>query len=134
MYLGAPCAVPVDPRHRLVVPKYNPARTYTPEGSVGIGGAYMCIVSGWGGGGGGGVYVEGGGGGGGGGGAMGGLVRTLIRHCLLLGPPDLRECFLAPLPIAHTPLLPPPTLARTHARVYCLPAACHINAKILNPP
>lgn len=45
VYLGAPCAVPVDPRHRLVVPKYNPARTSTPEGSVGIGGAYMCIVS-----------------------------------------------------------------------------------------
>eukprot|EP01089_Gocevia_fonbrunei_P013335 TRINITY_DN3401_c0_g1_i1.p1 TRINITY_DN3401_c0_g1~~TRINITY_DN3401_c0_g1_i1.p1 ORF type:complete len:176 (+),score=43.93 TRINITY_DN3401_c0_g1_i1:455-982(+) len=43
VYLGAPCAVPVDPRHRLVVPKYNPARTYTPEGGVGIGGAYMCI-------------------------------------------------------------------------------------------
>ena len=38
VYLGAPCAVPVDPRHRLVVPKYNPARTFTPEGSVGIGG------------------------------------------------------------------------------------------------
>lgn len=46
VYLGAPCAVPVDPRHRLVVPKYNPARTYTPEGGVGIGGTYMCIVSG----------------------------------------------------------------------------------------
>ena len=44
VYLGAPCAVPVDPRHRLVVPKYNPARTYTPEGGVGIGGTYMCIV------------------------------------------------------------------------------------------
>lgn len=43
VYLGAPCAVPVDPRHRLTVPKYNPARTYTPEGSVGIGGTYMCI-------------------------------------------------------------------------------------------
>lgn len=43
MYLGAPCAVPVDPRHRLVVPKYNPARTITPEGAVGIGGSYMCI-------------------------------------------------------------------------------------------
>ena len=43
VYLGAPCAVPVDPRHRLVVPKYNPARTYTPEGGVGIGGCYMCI-------------------------------------------------------------------------------------------
>ena len=30
-------------RHRLVVPKYNPARTVTPEGAVGLGGAYMCI-------------------------------------------------------------------------------------------
>ena len=43
VYLGAPCAVPLDPRHRLVVPKYNPARTFTPEGAVGIGGQYMCI-------------------------------------------------------------------------------------------
>lgn len=43
VYLGAPCAVPVDPRHRLVTSKYNPARTYTPEGAVGIGGAYLCI-------------------------------------------------------------------------------------------
>lgn len=43
VYLGAPCAVPVDPRDRLVVPKYNPARTFTPEGAVGIGGSYMCI-------------------------------------------------------------------------------------------
>eukprot|EP00884_Botryococcus_braunii_P008296 jgi/Botrbrau1/17468/Bobra.0054s0055.1 len=43
VYLGAPCAVPVDPRHRLVVPKYNPARTFTEEGTVGIGGCYMCI-------------------------------------------------------------------------------------------
>lgn len=43
VYLGAPCAVPVDPRHRIVTSKYNPARTYTPEGAVGIGGAYMCI-------------------------------------------------------------------------------------------
>lgn len=43
VYLGAPCAVPLDPRNRLVVPKYNPARIYTPEGGVGIGGAYICI-------------------------------------------------------------------------------------------
>ena len=43
VYLGAPCAVPLDPRRRLVVPKYNPARTWTPEGAVGIGGAYLCI-------------------------------------------------------------------------------------------
>eukprot|EP00759_Apiculatamorpha_spiralis_P000889 PhF_6_TR10368/c0_g1_i1/m.16110/K01941/E6.3.4.6; urea carboxylase len=43
VYLGAPCATPLDPRHRLVTSKYNPARTFTPEGVVGIGGAYMCI-------------------------------------------------------------------------------------------
>lgn len=43
VYLGAPCAVPLDPRHRLVTSKYNPARTHTAEGSVGIGGIYMCI-------------------------------------------------------------------------------------------
>ena len=30
-------------RHRLVVPKYNPARTFTEEGTVGLGGAYLCI-------------------------------------------------------------------------------------------
>jgi urea carboxylase len=35
--------VPVDPRHRLLTSKYNPARTYTAEGTVGIGGIYMCI-------------------------------------------------------------------------------------------
>jgi urea carboxylase len=34
---------PVDPRHRLVTTKYNPARTWTPENAVGIGGAYMCV-------------------------------------------------------------------------------------------
>jgi len=33
----------VDPRHRLVTTKYNPARTWTPENAVGIGGAYLCI-------------------------------------------------------------------------------------------
>ncbi|MEN5066350.1 urea carboxylase [Achromobacter aegrifaciens] len=43
VYLGAPCAVPIDPRHRLLTSKYNPARTYTAEGTVGIGGVYMCI-------------------------------------------------------------------------------------------
>ncbi|MCK0714505.1 urea carboxylase [Chromohalobacter sarecensis] len=43
VYLGAPCAVPVDPRHRLLSSKYNPARTHTAEGTVGIGGMYMCI-------------------------------------------------------------------------------------------
>jgi urea carboxylase len=43
VYLGAPCAVPVDPRHRYVTTKYNPARTFTVENVVGIGGVYMCI-------------------------------------------------------------------------------------------
>jgi urea carboxylase len=43
VYLGAPCAVPLDPRHRLLTSKYNPARTFTAEGTVGIGGVYMCI-------------------------------------------------------------------------------------------
>lgn len=43
VYLGAPVATPVDPRHRLVTTKYNPARTWTPENAVGIGGAYMCV-------------------------------------------------------------------------------------------
>lgn len=43
VYLGAPVATPLDPRHRLVTTKYNPARTWTPENAVGIGGAYMCI-------------------------------------------------------------------------------------------
>jgi urea carboxylase len=33
----------MDPRHRLVTTKYNPARTWTPENAVGIGGAYLCI-------------------------------------------------------------------------------------------
>ncbi|HEX3851843.1 MAG TPA: carboxyltransferase domain-containing protein, partial [Polyangiaceae bacterium] len=43
VYLGAPVATPLDPRQRLVTTKYNPARTWTPENAVGIGGAYMCI-------------------------------------------------------------------------------------------
>ncbi|KIR14273.1 Biotin/lipoyl attachment protein [Pseudomonas fluorescens] len=43
VYLGAPVATPLDPRHRLVTTKYNPARTWTAENSVGIGGAYMCV-------------------------------------------------------------------------------------------
>ena len=43
VYLGAPVATPLDPRHRLVTTKYNPARTWTPENSVGIGGAYLCV-------------------------------------------------------------------------------------------
>jgi urea carboxylase len=43
VYLGAPVATPLDPRQRLVTTKYNPARTWTPENAVGIGGAYLCV-------------------------------------------------------------------------------------------
>jgi urea carboxylase len=43
VYLGAPVATPLDPRHRLVTTRYNPARTWTPENAVGIGGAYMSV-------------------------------------------------------------------------------------------
>ncbi|MDT4893204.1 MAG: urea carboxylase [Pseudonocardiales bacterium] len=43
VYLGAPVAVPIDPRHRLVTTKYDPARTWTPQNAVGIGGIYLCI-------------------------------------------------------------------------------------------
>jgi urea carboxylase len=46
VYLGAPCAVPVDPRHRLLSSKYNPARTFTAEGTVGIGGM-TCAFTAW---------------------------------------------------------------------------------------
>lgn len=42
VYLGAPCAVPVDPRHRLVTAKYNPARTFTAEGTVSGATAHHC--------------------------------------------------------------------------------------------
>jgi hypothetical protein len=43
VYLGAPVAVPLDPAHRLVTTKYTPARTWTPENAVGIGGALLCV-------------------------------------------------------------------------------------------
>jgi urea carboxylase len=43
VYLGAPVAVPLDPAHRLVTTKYDPARTWTPANAVGIGGIYLCI-------------------------------------------------------------------------------------------
>ncbi|CAM5426582.1 Urea amidolyase related protein OS=Tsukamurella paurometabola (strain ATCC 8368 / DSM / CCUG 35730 / CIP 100753 / JCM 10117 / KCTC 9821 / NBRC 16120 / NCIMB 702349 / NCTC 13040) OX=521096 GN=Tpau_1594 PE=4 SV=1 [Tsukamurella paurometabola] len=46
VYLGAPVAVPLDPRHRLVTTKYNPARTWTrrtPSGSA----AHTCASTVW---------------------------------------------------------------------------------------
>ncbi|SCW03577.1 LAFE_0G13542g1_1 [Lachancea fermentati] len=45
VFLGAPCAVPLDPRHRFLGTKYNPSRTFTKNGVVGIGGMYMCIYA-----------------------------------------------------------------------------------------
>ena len=44
--LGSPCAVPLDPRHRLLGTKYNPSLELTlKDGIVGIGGMYMCIYT-----------------------------------------------------------------------------------------
>ncbi|CAG7920905.1 unnamed protein product [Penicillium olsonii] len=45
VYLGSPCAVPLDPRHRLFGTKYNPSRSFTPSGAVGIAGQYLCIYA-----------------------------------------------------------------------------------------
>ena len=42
-YVGCPFMVPVHPLHRLNVPKYNPARTYTAAGTVGLGGSFSAI-------------------------------------------------------------------------------------------
>ena len=42
-YLGCPFMVPIHPLHRLNVPKYNPARTYTADGTVGMGGSFSCL-------------------------------------------------------------------------------------------
>lgn len=33
----------LDPRTRIVAPKYNPPRTWTPKGAIGVGGALTCI-------------------------------------------------------------------------------------------
>jgi urea carboxylase len=40
---GLPFMFPIDPRHTLVVPKYNPTRTWTAEGAVGLGGPCYAI-------------------------------------------------------------------------------------------
>ena len=40
---GLPFMFPVDPRHTVVVPKYNPTRTWTAEGAVGLGGPCYAI-------------------------------------------------------------------------------------------
>ena len=45
VFLGSPCAIPLDPRHRLYGTKYNPSRSFTPRGSVGLGGQYLCVYA-----------------------------------------------------------------------------------------
>ncbi len=40
---GLPFLQPLDPRAMITVPKYNPPRTWTPQGTVGIGGSASAI-------------------------------------------------------------------------------------------
>jgi allophanate hydrolase subunit 1 len=40
---GLPFMFPLDPRHVVVAPKYNPTRTWTPEGALGVGGPCWAI-------------------------------------------------------------------------------------------
>jgi urea carboxylase len=40
---GLPFMFPLDPRHTVVAPKYNPTRTWTAEGAVGLGGPCYAI-------------------------------------------------------------------------------------------
>lgn len=41
-FSGTPLALPLDPRARLTVPKFNPSRTFSPAGGLGIGGSIFC--------------------------------------------------------------------------------------------
>ncbi|KAL3424509.1 urea carboxylase [Phlyctema vagabunda] len=43
VFCGSPCTIPLDPRHRLIGTKYNPSRSFTAEGTVGLAGQYLCI-------------------------------------------------------------------------------------------
>jgi urea carboxylase len=40
---GLPFMFPLDPRDAVFVPKYNPTRTWTPEGALGLGGPCFAI-------------------------------------------------------------------------------------------
>jgi allophanate hydrolase subunit 1 len=40
---GLPFMFPLDPRETVFVPKYNPTRTWTPEGALGLGGPCWAI-------------------------------------------------------------------------------------------
>lgn len=42
---GGTYQLPIDPRCAIEAPKYNPSRTYTPEGTVGIGGWCLYIYT-----------------------------------------------------------------------------------------
>ncbi|MDW8084461.1 MAG: carboxyltransferase domain-containing protein [Candidatus Caldarchaeum sp.] len=44
-YPGGDYQLPLDPRCAIEAPKYNPARTYTPEGALGIGGQCAYIYT-----------------------------------------------------------------------------------------
>ena len=40
---GLPFLFPLDPRHAVIAPKYNPTRTWTPAGALGLGGPCWAI-------------------------------------------------------------------------------------------
>ncbi|SNR75631.1 Allophanate hydrolase subunit 1 [Haloechinothrix alba] len=42
-YPGLPSLLPLDPRSEISAPKYNPARSWTPEGAVALGGPCLVI-------------------------------------------------------------------------------------------
>ena len=42
---GGTYQLPIDPRSALEAPKYNPVRTYTPEGAVGLGGQCLYVYT-----------------------------------------------------------------------------------------
>ncbi|MGW4587919.1 5-oxoprolinase subunit B family protein [Amycolatopsis thermoflava] len=42
-YPGLPSLLPLDPRSEIIAPKYNPARGWTPEGAVALGGPCLVI-------------------------------------------------------------------------------------------
>lgn len=42
-FMALPLGLPADPRHRLISPKMNPSRTFTPEGTVSWGGSCLAI-------------------------------------------------------------------------------------------
>ncbi|QYS99930.1 hypothetical protein H0G86_007049 [Trichoderma simmonsii] len=44
-YTAVPCIINLDPRKQLRCPKWNPPRTATPEGCVGVGGISACIYN-----------------------------------------------------------------------------------------